>query len=49
MELSVINSMDIGNKARELYNLKYEQPENIISKRYIDFKYMEKLAVLYNK
>ncbi len=47
-ELSVINSMDIGTKAKRLYNLKYDKPEDIVSKRCIDFKSMEKLALEYN-
>ncbi len=47
MELSVINSMEIGTKAEELYKLKYEKPEHIVSKRCIDFKNMERLALKY--
>jgi protein AbiQ len=47
-ELYVINSMDIGTKAKELYNLKYCKPEHIVSKRCIDFKHMEQLAKEYN-
>lgn len=46
-ELKVINSMDIGTKAQNLYNLKNSKPENIISKRCIDFKNMEQLAYAY--
>lgn len=44
-ELMVINTMDLGTKAQDLYNLKYTNPEHIISKRCIDFKAMEKLAL----
>ena len=47
IELFVINSMDIGTKAKELYNLKYDKPEHIVSKRCIDFKKMEQLAIQY--
>ena len=39
--------MDIGTKAQNLYNLKNSKPENIISKRCIDFKNMEQLAYAY--
>ena len=48
-ELIAINSMNIGTKASELYKLKYDYPENIVSKRCIDFKKMEQLAKLYKK
>ncbi len=48
-ELSVINSMDIGTKAESLYKLKYDSPEHAVSKRCIDFKDMERLALQYNK
>lgn len=44
-ELAMINSLDIGTKAEELYKLKYEKPEHIVSKRCIDFKDMERLAL----
>lgn len=47
-ELSVINTMDIGSKAKDLYMLKYDNPDDNISKRCIDFKAMEQLAVLYH-
>lgn len=46
-ELSVINSLDIGTKAKNLYNLKYDKPEDFVSKRCIDFKRMEQLALQY--
>ena len=48
-ELSVINSMDMGIKAQAVYNLKYDKPNHVISKRCIDFKAMERLAIQYNK
>ena len=48
-ELLVINSMDIGKKAEAIYKLKYEKPEHIVSKRCIDFKDMERLALLYSE
>ncbi len=47
-ELSVINSMGIGTKAKHLYKSKYDKPEDIVSKRCIDFKAMEELALKYN-
>ena len=46
-ELSVINSMDIDVKAKELYKLKYEKPTHAVSQRCIDFKDMERLAKQY--
>lgn len=48
-ELLVINSMDIGTKAIYLYNLKYDKPDDIISKRCIDFKNMERFALAYEE
>ena len=48
-ELAIINSMDLGTKAQELYKLKYDSPEDEVSKRCIDFKAMEQLAVKYGK
>lgn len=48
-ELSVINSMNIGTKAQNLYKLRYEKPDDNVSKRCIDFKAMEKLAKVYTK
>ena len=47
MELAIINSMDLGTKAQELYKLKCDAPNNDVSKRCIDFKAMEQLAVKY--
>ena len=46
-ELVIINSMDLGTKAQELYKLKYDSPEDKVSKRCIDFKAMEQLAKKY--
>ena len=46
-ELSVINTMDIGTKARSLYDLKCNNPKHVVSKRCIDFKDMECLALRY--
>lgn len=46
-ELKAINKLDLGAKALELYNLKYDKPENTISRRCIDFKGMEQLAKMY--
>ena len=39
--------MDLGSKAQELYKLKYDSPEDKVSKRCIDFKAMEQLAKKY--
>lgn len=46
-ELLVINSMNIGEKASALYHLKYDKPDHIVSRRCIDFKDMEQLALQY--
>lgn len=48
-ELAIINSMDLGIKAQELYKLKYDSLEDEVSKRCIDFKVMEQLARKYGK
>lgn len=48
-ELAAINAMDMGTKAQRLYRLKYEKPGDFVSKRCIDFKAMEALALKYNK
>lgn len=48
-ELAIINSMDLGTKAQELYKWKYDSPDDDVSKRCIDFKAMEQLAVKYGK
>ena len=45
IELRIINKMNLSDKAQELYKLKYDKPEDTISKRCIDFKRMEKLAL----
>ena len=47
--MAIINSMDLGTKAQELYRLKYDAPNDDVSKRCIDFKAMEQLAVKYGK
>lgn len=41
--------MDMGAKAQAIYNLKYDNPNHAVSKRCIDFKAMEQLAIQYNK
>ncbi len=46
-ELFIINSMNLDNKAKDLYKLKYDKPDDRISKRCIDFKAMEQLALNY--
>ncbi len=47
-ELKAINTLKLDEKALFIYNLKYEKPQNKISKRCIDFKNMEELAKSYN-
>ena len=47
LEMNAINRLDIGSKAMDVYNLRYNEPENVVSKRCIDFKYMENLAKQY--
>lgn len=47
VELSAINSMSIDAKAQYIYNLKYDNPSHSVSKRCIDFKAMEQLALQY--
>jgi len=49
IELRVINTLDIGTKAKDLYKLKYDYPDDKISKRCIDFKNMEQLAMKYRE
>ncbi len=46
-ELKVINTLKLDEKALFIYNLKYQKPEDKLSKRCIDFKNMEGLAKLY--
>lgn len=48
IELNVINSMNIGVRAQSIYNLKYDKPLHVVSKRCIDFKAMEQLAHQYD-
>ena len=48
-ELKVINTLNLDEKALFVYNLKYEKPDDKVSKRCIDFKNMEKLAKLYSQ
>ena len=39
--------MNLEEKARAIYKLKYEMPEDRVAKRCIDFKDMERLAKEY--
>lgn len=48
-ELKVINKMELDKAARKIYENKYNNPENELSKRCIDFKDMERLALLYKE
>ena len=43
-ELSIINSMDFERRAKKLYDLKTQYPDNDISKRCIDFGLLEEKA-----
>lgn len=47
IELKLINKLDIGTAAKKLYTLKNTYPDNIVAKRCIDFKSMEKLAGMF--
>lgn len=44
LEMRQINKLDIGKAAKKLYQLKCNYPENVIAKRCIDFKELEKKA-----
>lgn len=46
-ELDAINKMNLEEKARAIYKLKYEVPEDRVAKRCINFKDMERLAKEY--
>ena len=46
--MKVINKMNLGKKALELYNLKYDKPFDKVSKRCLDFKMLETCAKSYN-
>lgn len=47
LELRAINSLNLGTKAKDLYDWKYANPNDTVSKRCIDFKNIENLAKLY--
>lgn len=47
IELAEINRLKLPDKAKYLYNLKYEKPENKIAKRCLDYKWLEQLAKQY--
>ena len=46
-ELKVINTLKLDKKALFIYNLKYQKPDDKVSRRCIDFKNLEKFAKLY--
>ena len=46
-ELKVINTMNLESSAIKIYHIKYNNPESALSRRCIDFKSMEKLALNY--
>lgn len=43
-ELAIINTMDLSSDAINLYHLRYEKPNDSVSKRCFDFKYLEEFA-----
>lgn len=47
IELRLINKLNLGIAAKKLYTLKNTYPDNIVAKRCIDFKSMEKLAGMF--
>lgn len=47
IELRLINKLELDKAAQKLYKLKYSYPDNIISKRCLDFKRLEALAQKY--
>ena len=47
IELKSINTMNLDQRAKNLYQLKYNNPNHVVSKRCIDFKEMERLAKQY--
>lgn len=47
-EWKVINTMNLDKAAIKLYHNKYDKPDSNLSKRCIDFKDMEKLALQYS-
>lgn len=48
-ELKAIDKMEVDEKAKYIYNLKCNYPNNKISKRCLDFKALEEYAKKYNK
>lgn len=46
-ELKIINTMKLDEKAIGIYNLKYQDPLDRVSKRCLDFKQLENAAKLY--
>lgn len=46
-ELRIINQMNISSDAEYIYRLKYDKPDDFISKRCFDFKTLEQLAYKY--
>ena len=47
LELSIINSKNFDQDAKYIYNLKYDKPNNVISRRCLDFKSLEIFAKEY--
>lgn len=46
-ELCLINKLELNEAAGRLYELKYSYPENVVSKRCLDYKRLEELADKY--
>ena len=49
MEMNEINKMNLGVKAQKLYRLKINHPEHNVSKRCIDFKFLESKVCEYKQ
>ena len=47
LELNLINNLNLEKSARKLYKLRYDYPNNYVSKRCLDFQELEKLADKY--
>lgn len=46
-ELAQINTLDMETKAKKVYHLKQQFPENFVSRRCLDFERLEALALAY--
>lgn len=48
IELCLINKLKLDEAAKKLYALKYEYPDNVVSKRCLDYRALEELARKYH-